>query len=92
MTWSLARTDSFLATARKFFKRNPQLKGEFLELLLQLERDPFAARLRTHPLKGRHKGTHAVSLTYSVRVVVLLRVTEKEVVLLDVGSHDEVYR
>jgi hypothetical protein len=34
----------------------------------------------------------AVSLTYSYRLTLLLRVTEQEVVLLDIGTHDEVYR
>ena len=92
MTWRLVRTDTFLATARKFFRRHPDLKEEFSALLDQLVDDPFAPRFRTHPLKGQHAGTHAVSLTYSVRVVVLIRVTPKEIVLLDIGSHDEVYR
>ena len=92
MSWALARTETFLATARKFFRRHPELKGEFADLLEQLHEDPFVPRLRTHPLKGRHKGTHAVSLTYSFRVVVLIRVTSNEIILLDIGSHDEVYR
>ena len=92
MSWSLARTPTFLATARKFFRRHPELTGEFAGLLEQLREDPFAPRLRTHPLKGRHKGTHSVSLTYSFRVVILVRITRKEVILLDIGSHDEVYR
>ena len=92
MSWTLARTETFLATARKFFRRHPELKGEFADLLDQLQEDPFVPRLRAHPLKGRHRGTHAVSLTYSFRVVVILRVTGKEVILLDIGSHDEVYR
>jgi len=92
MSWGLARTKTFLATARKFFRRYPELMGEFAGLLEQLRQDPFAPRLRTHPLKGRHRGTHSVSLTYSFRPVVLVRITRKEVVLLDIGSHDEVYR
>jgi mRNA-degrading endonuclease YafQ of YafQ-DinJ toxin-antitoxin module len=92
MSWTLARTETFLTTARKFFRRHPELKGEFTDLLGQLQEDPFVPRLRTHVLKGRHRGTYAVSLTYSFRVVVLLRVTGKEVILLDIGSHDEVYR
>ena len=92
MSWTLARTETFLATARKFFRRHPELKGEFGDLLEQLQEDPFVPRLRTHALKGRHKGVHAVSLTYSVRVVAIIRVTPKEIILLDIGSHDEVYR
>jgi hypothetical protein len=33
-----------------------------------------------------------VRLTYSYRVTLTLLITEQEIVLLDIGSHDEVYR
>jgi len=33
-----------------------------------------------------------VSLTYSYRLTLLLKVTEQEIVLPDLGTHDEVYR
>lgn len=32
----------------------------------------------------------AVSLTYSYRLTLLVKVTEREIVLLDIGSHDDV--
>lgn len=63
-----------------------------LDVLRQLETDPASPRLRLHPLKDRHHGKHAVRLTYEYRIVLILRMTAKEIVLLDVGSHDEVYR
>ena len=44
------------------------------------------------PLKGRLEGCHAVRLTYSYRVTLTFAIREKEIVLLDIGSHDEVYR
>jgi mRNA-degrading endonuclease YafQ of YafQ-DinJ toxin-antitoxin module len=44
------------------------------------------------PLKGRHRDKHTVSLTYSYRIVLILRLDENEITLLDVGSHDDVYR
>jgi hypothetical protein len=37
-------------------------------------------------------GVQAVSLTYSYRLALMVRVTEGEIVLLDIGTHDEVYR
>ncbi len=43
-------------------------------------------------LHGRHQGKHAVRLTYEYRIVLILRMTAREVLLLDVGSHDEVYQ
>jgi len=33
----------------------------------------------------------AVSLTYSYRITLTLQITEHEILLLDIGSHDEVY-
>ena len=92
MSWTLYRTETFLATAWKFFRRHPDLKPEFADLLTQLQEDPFAPRLRLHPLKGKHAGKRAVSLTYSFRVVLTLQIRGRKVILLDIGSHDEVYR
>ena len=90
--FKLVWTETFARTARKFLRRQPGLAGIFEDVLHQLESDPHAPRLRLHPLKGRHQGTQAVSLTYEHRIVLMLRLTPKEVVLLDVGTHDEVYR
>ena len=90
--YSLIWTETFLRTARKFLRRHPELEGELEGVLKQLESDPSAPRLRLHSLQGRHKGKHAVSLTYSHRIVLVLRVSAREVMLLDIGSHDEVYR
>jgi len=90
--FTLVWARTFLRTARTFVRLHPQLEGLLEDVLKQLERDPYAPRLRLHPLKGRHVGKHAVSLTYEYRIVIILRLTKKEVVLLDIGTHDEVYR
>jgi addiction module RelE/StbE family toxin len=60
--------------------------------LRDLEADPFQPHLRYHALGGKLKGFKAVSITHSYRIVLTVEVTDKEVILLDVGSHDEVYR
>ena len=91
-THHLVWTESFLRTAKKFIRRNPELAGELHAALKQLEDDPHAPRLRLHALKGKHHGKLAASLTYSHRIVLILRVKAREIVLLDIGSHDEVYR
>ena len=85
-------TESFARTARKFLRRHPELDGVFEDVLRQLETDPRAPRLRLHPLQGKHRGQYAASLTYEYRIVLILRLTAGEVVLLDVGTHDEVCR
>ena len=89
--YHLLWTDTYLRTARKFVQRHPDLESELEAVLKQLEDDPRAPRLRLHALQGKHRGKHAVSLTYSHRIVLVLRVLAKEIVLLDIGTHDEVY-
>ena len=90
--YTLIWTEAFVRTARKFLKRHRELTGIFEDVLCQLEKDPTVPRLRLHKLKRKHQDKHAVSLTYSNRIILTLKVTESEIILLDVGSHDDVYR
>jgi mRNA interferase YafQ len=90
--YQLIWTNTFSRTAKKLLKRNPNLRAEFEWTLKQLEKDPAHPKLRLHPLQGRLAGKHAVSLTYSHRIVLILALNEGEIVLLDVGTHDQTYR
>ena len=90
--FTLVWTETFERTARKFLFRHPELAGIFEDVLQQLEADPHSPKLRLHPLKGKHRNKHSVRLTYSQRIVLILSITSSEIILLDVGSHDEVYR
>ena len=92
MSWTLVTTASFDRRARKFLARHPDLRPRFADTLEKLSTDPFDPSLRLHALSGKLQGLQAVSLTYSYRIVLTVRITGKEVLLLDVGSHDEVYR
>ena len=85
-------TPTFIRTVRKLLRKNPALRAEFKTVIEQLEADSSHPRLRLHPLKGRLQGKHAVSLTYSHRIILLLCLDQNEITLLDVGTHDEVYR
>jgi addiction module RelE/StbE family toxin len=82
----------FLRQARKFFKKHPDLRPRFADVLGDLQKDPYQPHLELHPLSGKLAGCYAVSLTYSYRITLTLMVSEKEIILLDIGSHDEVYR
>ncbi len=90
--YQLVWTKTFVRTAKKFLKKNPGLRPEFERTLQQLEADPSHPKLRLHPLKGNLAGKHAVSLTYSHRIVLILALEDDEIVLLDIGTHDQAYR
>lgn len=91
MSWTLVTTPFFERRARKFLTRHPDLRPRFVETLEKLRADPLQPSLRLHPLKGPLEGLQAVSLTYRYRITLTVQVTEREILLLDVGSHDEVY-
>jgi len=92
MSWTLVTTAGFDRRVRKFLNRRPDLRPRFVETLEKLRTDPFDPSLRLHPLGGKLKDMQAVSLTYSYRIVLTLQITEQEILLIDVGSHDEVYQ
>ena len=89
--YTLVWTATFVRTARKFLNRHPELRETFRGTLERLVADPNTPSLKLHALSEKLNGKHAVRLTYAYRIILILLVTEKEVVLLDIGSHDDVY-
>jgi mRNA-degrading endonuclease YafQ of YafQ-DinJ toxin-antitoxin module len=92
VSFALVTTQHFDRRARKFLPKHPDQRCALRDTLDDLSRDPFHPKLKLHPLSGNLAGVQAVSLTYSYRLTLLVRVTEREIVLLDIGTHDDVYR
>jgi len=90
--FSVTTSDQFLRQARKFFKKNADLKPSFASVFEALKQDPFQPVLGIHQRSGKLSGCYAVRLTYSYRITLTVMITAKEIILLDIGSHDEVYR
>lgn len=90
--YTLVWTSGFTRAAVKFLKQHPDLREKFAAILGDLERDPFQPHPRYHHLGGRLKGVQAISITSSYRLTLSFVIAEHEINLLDVGSHDEVYR
>ena len=89
--YALVWTPTFKRNARRFLKQHRDLAGDFSAVLHLLEQNPEDPRLRLHQLQGKLAGKQAVSLSYSYRIVLKLEITERDIYLYDVGSHDAVY-
>ena len=87
----LSRTASYERAEKKFFKKHRDLLPRYADVLKKLAKDPFDPALKTHKLKGELAEYHACSLTYEFRIVLTIKVTEDEIILMAIGSHDEVY-
>lgn len=92
MTYRVEVREGFTKQANKFFRKRPDVRALFQRLVTDLQEDPFQPELRLHPLRGEFTGAYVISLTYSYRVTLTLQVTERTIILLDIGNHDEVYR
>jgi len=77
---------------KKFVKAHPDLREKIKHIFQNLAVDPFQPSLKLHPLKGKLSGLLAISLTYSYRITLTLKLTPKEITLLDIGTHDALYR
>lgn len=90
--WALVATAGFERRLERFRRLYPDLRPRLARVLSDLEADPFAPHLRLHPLRGELAGLQAVRLTQGYRLILTVRAPERELVLLDIGGHDAVYR
>jgi mRNA-degrading endonuclease YafQ of YafQ-DinJ toxin-antitoxin module len=91
MTYQLIYTDSYIRRAKKFLPKHPEIHAQYRKTLQLLELNPYHPSLRLHRLEGRLKGLSSVSINMSYRIVLELEIKEKEIILVNVGSHDHVY-
>ena len=89
--FSLVETAVFKRAARRFLRKHRDLVGKVYEVLEQLSEDPFEPSLRLHNLTGKLSGKQAISITYAYRIVLCVEIVEHEIILHNIGSHDEVY-
>lgn len=88
MRYTLIYTTSYIKRASKFAKKYPDLLSQYGKTLKLLEIDPHHPSLRLHPLKGKLKKLCSVSINISYRITLEFFMTEKEIILVNVGHHD----
>jgi addiction module RelE/StbE family toxin len=86
-------SSSFEKAYEKFTRNNDQLRRKVDHSIQVLETDIFSSTLKTHKLTGKLHGLYACSCGYDCRIVFSIEKvrTEEVVILVDIGTHDEVY-
>ena len=93
------RNIDWTAKSQRAFKRlirkSPQLRPLIEKTLRQLTEDPYHPSLRTHKLVGDLSDIWACSVDYNSRILFeFVQKSESDldaILLLNIGSHDEVY-
>lgn len=91
LVWSL----TFIRAFKRLVKKNPELRSQIEQVLQQIAEDPFHVSLRSHKLKGDSSGRYSCSIDYQNRILFKFVTNpdsgEEEILLLTLGSHDDVY-
>lgn len=91
MAFRLIFTETYSRNTLCWIKKHPDLKSQYLKTLKLLEANPFHPSLRLHSLSGRLQGLHSISINLSYRITLELIVRDEEIILVNVGDHDQVY-
>lgn len=87
--------NGFRRAFKRLVRKNPQLHDKIFEVLELLDADLFASSLKSHKLRGNLEGLWACWVEYDCRIIFSLATDEQSgeelIVLIDIGSHDEVY-
>ncbi|WP_347402051.1 type II toxin-antitoxin system RelE/ParE family toxin [Sulfurimonas lithotrophica] len=91
MTYKLIFTEQYEKRLRKFIKKHPEVLSQYEKTIKLLEVNPHHPSLRLHKLSGKLSDLHSVSINISYRITLELIFTKKEIIPVEIGSHDEVY-
>jgi mRNA interferase YafQ len=87
--------EGFRRALKRQIRKQPMLQAKIVSVLKLLAGNPFEPTLKTHKLKGDLKGLWACTVEYDCRIIFRFQEiageVEEAVMLVDVGSHDEVY-
>ncbi|WP_292661928.1 type II toxin-antitoxin system mRNA interferase toxin, RelE/StbE family [Nitratifractor sp.] len=77
--------------AVRFFKKHKDLYPQYKKTVEILSRDPYHPSLRLHKLQGKLSGFYSVSINMKHRVVLDFIIQDDVIILIDIGSHSDVY-
>jgi len=91
MTWEIVYTEQYNKKVAKFIKRHPDVLSQYQKTLELMSLNPHHPSLRLHELKGRFEGLSSISINTKYRITLEMIVTPKEIILINVGDHDQIY-
>jgi addiction module RelE/StbE family toxin len=86
----VAFSSSFKRAFKRRIKGNAVMETRFWKRLELFQNNPFDQSLRTHKLSGRLKDLWSFSIEYDLRVVFSFLEGDRAL-LVDIGTHEEVY-
>ena len=91
MPYTIIYPDSYVKRATKFLRKHPEIRNQYQKTLELLELNPYHPSLRFHHLSGKLKDLSSVSINMSYRITLELEISDQEITLINIGTHEQVY-
>jgi len=85
------RIDYHKNFGKKYRKLPKKIQQKVDGVIEEFQNNPLSPRLKNHPLKGAMKGRRAISVTGDLRIIFREYDDYILVLMLDVGTHTQVY-
>ena len=92
MTYALIFTEQYNRRASRFLKQHPEVREPYRKTLLLMQANPHHPSLRLHARSGKFAGLHSVSINLAYRITIDFIIRDRQIVPINVGDHDAVYR
>ncbi len=85
-------SDSYTKKAIKFFKKHKDIYPQYKKTIILLQQNPHHPSLRIHKLQAKMSKYSSVSINMQYRIVIDFVIIDNVIILIDIGSHDDVYK
>ena len=92
MSYRLVFTESYNKGASKWLRKHSALRDQCLKTLQLMELNINHPSLRLHKLTGSLNGLSSVSINMSYRITLEPIIQDKDIIMINIGSQDEVYK
>jgi len=83
--------ESYEEKVRKFLRKHQEITNQYQKTLRLLELNPFHPSLRLHRFKTTSFEAYSVSINLSYRIALEFIIKDKEIFLINIGDHQEIY-
>ncbi len=83
--------ESYLRRAKEILSKHPEIQKQYRNTLELLEVNPGHPSLRLHRSHGKLNGLSSISINMSYRIVLEFVIQDDDIILVDIGNHDQVY-
>lgn len=91
MNYRFVITPTYEKKLQRFLKNHKNLTNAYHKTIQLLSVNPYHPSLRLHHLRGKLSQLYSVSINLQYRITLELLIENKQIILIDVGSHSKIY-